>query len=42
MLYVLALIFIAIPTFILYSNISSLLKNIAAAKRTGLPYIITR
>jgi len=38
----LALVLIAICAFVLYLNTSSLLKNIAIAKRTGLPYVITR
>jgi hypothetical protein len=31
-----------ISAYFCYSNISGLQKNIAAAKRSGLPYIITR
>ncbi|KAG9241962.1 cytochrome P450 monooxygenase-like protein [Calycina marina] len=32
---------ILLPSYILYINISALLKNIAAAKRSGLPYIVS-
>ncbi|KAF4625080.1 hypothetical protein G7Y89_g13089 [Cudoniella acicularis] len=32
---------ITIVAYFVYSNISGLLKNIAAAKRSGLPYVIT-
>jgi hypothetical protein len=32
----------AIVSYWIYSNIAGLSKNIAAAKRSGLPYIITR
>jgi hypothetical protein len=37
-----AIILIAIPIYWIYSNISGLLRNIAAAKRSGLPYVIAR
>jgi hypothetical protein len=36
------LFLIAIPIYWAYSNISSLRRNIAAAKRSGLPYVVTR
>lgn len=37
-----AIAVVAIVVYWIYSNISGLLKNIAAAKRSGLPYIIVR
>jgi hypothetical protein len=38
----LALALAAITVYWIYSNVSSLLKNIAAAKRSGLPYVVAR
>jgi len=42
MLFTVAFLLASLPIFMLYLNISSLLKNIAAAKRTGLKYVVTR
>ncbi|KAM3075205.1 hypothetical protein ACMFMG_007345 [Clarireedia jacksonii] len=40
MLSIFTLFLIAIPIYLAYSNISSLRRNIAAAKRSGLPYVV--
>jgi hypothetical protein len=37
-----AIVLIAVASYSIYSIVSGLLKNIAAAKRTGLPYIVAR
>jgi len=37
-----ALAFVAIVGCFIYTNILGLRKNIAAAKRSGLPYVVTR
>jgi hypothetical protein len=37
-----AIALIAGVAYWIYSNFSCLLKNIAAAKRSGLPYVIVR
>jgi hypothetical protein len=37
-----AIALVALASYSIFSNVSGLLKNIAAAKRTGLPYIVAR
>lgn len=36
------LVLTTIPIYWVYSNIAGLQKNVAAAKRSGLPYVIAR
>lgn len=36
------LVLATLPIYWVYSNIAGLQKNIAAAKRSGLPYVIAR
>jgi hypothetical protein len=42
MVSLLGLVLIGIPVYFGYSNVSALLRNVQAAKRSGLPYVITR
>jgi hypothetical protein len=37
-----AIVLIAVVSYWFYSIVSGLLKNIRAAKLTGLPYVVTR